>query len=71
MSTDTNKAIIRRYYEELWNGWQLDLAEELIASDIRFRGSLGVQVEGREGFKQYVTRVRAAFLAFSETWVRR
>ncbi|MBI4240227.1 MAG: hypothetical protein HY613_00795 [Candidatus Rokubacteria bacterium] len=52
MGTDANTALIRRYYEELWNGWRLELAEELIASDIRFRGALGVDVEGREGFKQ-------------------
>jgi predicted ester cyclase len=69
MSTEANKAVIHRYYEELWNGWRLDLAENLIASNIRFRGSLGVEVEGREGFKQYVARVRAAFPDFHNTIV--
>ncbi len=54
MSRDANLTLIHRYYEEPWNGWRLDLAESLIATDIRFRGSLGVEVEGREGFKQYV-----------------
>jgi steroid delta-isomerase-like uncharacterized protein len=67
MTRDINCALIRRYYEELWNGWQLDLAESLIASDIRFRGSLGIAVEGREGFKQYMARVRAAFPDFHNT----
>jgi predicted ester cyclase len=67
MTTDANTAVIRRYYEELWNGWRLDLAEEMIATDIRFRGSLGVSVEGREGFKHYVARVRGAFPDFHNT----
>ena len=67
MSQDANLALIRRYYEDLWNGWRVDLAESLIASDIRFRGSLGIEVEGREGFKQYVARVRAAFPDFHTT----
>ncbi len=67
MSRDANLTLIHRYYEELWNGWRLDLAESLIATDIRFRGSLGVEVEGREGFKQYVVKVRAAFPDFHNT----
>jgi steroid delta-isomerase-like uncharacterized protein len=54
-------AIVRRFYEELWNGWNLELADEIVAEDVRFRGSLGATVRGREGFKAYVESVRAAF----------
>lgn len=62
--TEANKAVIRRYYEELWNRWDLAVADEIIASDITFRGSLAVTVEGREGFKQYLALVRSAFPDF-------
>ena len=61
-----NKQIIRRYYHELWNKWNLALANELIASDVSFRGSLAVEVQGLEGFKSYVNMVRAAFPRFSQ-----
>lgn len=67
MSTVENKAVIRRYYEDLWNAWNLDLVEELIAPDITFRGSLGVSVRGRAGFRDYAAAVRTAFPDFHNT----
>jgi steroid delta-isomerase-like uncharacterized protein len=54
-------ATVRRFYDELWNQWNLDLADEVVAADVRFRGSLGTTLEGREAFKRYVAQVRAAF----------
>lgn len=62
-----NKSIVRRYYEDLWNKWDLSRIEDLIAEDILFRGSLGVSVTGREGFKDYVHMVRDAFPDFHNT----
>src|SRR5262245_59063190 len=41
-SLEPNKAIVRRYYHELWNAWNVDLANELISLDVSFLGSLGV-----------------------------
>ncbi len=64
MSRETNKDIIRRYYEDLWNRWDPAVADELISGEIAFRGSLGVTVRGLEGFKGYVRQVRAAFPDF-------
>lgn len=56
-----NEALVRRFYGELWNRWQLDLADEIVSGDLRFRGSLGAECEGRDEFKRYVETVRAAF----------
>jgi|SRR3989304_6578609 len=67
MSLEENKAIVGRYYEDLWNQWNLSLADEIIATDIVFRGSLSVTVQGRDGFKEYVTIVRTAFPNFHNT----
>ncbi len=64
MPANANRNLIRRYYEELWNRWDLEAADELIAPDITFRGSLGIHVRGREGFRQYVRTVRKAFPDF-------
>ena len=48
---EEGKAVVRRYYEDLWNRWDLAKADQLIATDVAFRGSLGVTVQGQEGFK--------------------
>ena len=59
-----NKAVIHRYYDDLWNAWKLDDAASLISPNIEFRGSLGIAVRGIEAFKGYVSTVRAAFPDF-------
>ncbi len=61
---DQNKNLIRRYYVDLWNRWDDAAVDEIIAPDIEFRGSLGVTVSGRDGFRGYVAKVRAAFPDF-------
>jgi steroid delta-isomerase-like uncharacterized protein len=48
-----------RYYEEMWNRWNFDMADELLAADFAFRGSLGREVKGREEFKAYMRLVRS------------
>ncbi len=58
---EQNKAVIRRFYGELWNLWRLQVANEIMSSGVRFRGSLGSTHEGRDDFKRYVEEVRAAF----------
>ncbi len=35
--------MIRRVYDELWNEWNLDLAEEIVSATVRFRGLLAVE----------------------------
>jgi steroid delta-isomerase-like uncharacterized protein len=64
MSLMQNKALVRRYYDQMWNRWDFALAQEFIAADICFRGSLGTSVRGRQGFIQYMRSVRSAFPDF-------
>jgi steroid delta-isomerase-like uncharacterized protein len=59
-----NKAVVRRYYEAMWNRWDCALADELLGEAVAFRGSLGVSVRGREGFREYMHSVRRAFPDF-------
>jgi hypothetical protein len=61
MSGDPSGAVVRRFYEELWNEWKLDTASEIVIVDMRFRGSLGSDLVGREQFLRYVEQVRDAF----------
>lgn len=58
---DQNEAVVRRFYDELWNRWQLGVADEIVSDALRFRGSLGAVCEGRDDFKRYVETVRVAF----------
>jgi steroid delta-isomerase-like uncharacterized protein len=64
MSLEENKSLVRRYYEEMWNRWDLALADDLIGEGLTFRGSLGVVVQGRDGFRDYMRAVRRAFPDF-------
>lgn len=59
--SEANRTVIRRFYDELWNRWDLAVAEEIIAPDVRFRGSLGTTLRGIDPFKRYVEQVRTAF----------
>ena len=53
--------LVRRFYDELWNRWALEVADEILAPDVRFRGTLGTSLVGIDAFKGYVAAVRAAF----------
>src|SRR5260370_40641968 len=64
MQTESCKDLVRRYYEVLWNRWDFALADELIAEPVVFRGSLGITVQGREGFRESMRTVRRAFPNF-------
>jgi steroid delta-isomerase-like uncharacterized protein len=64
MTSEANKALVRRYYEEMWNRWDLSLAEELLAPGLRFRGSLGTEAEGIRGFCRYARGVWLGFPDF-------
>jgi hypothetical protein len=47
---EENEAVIRRFYNELWNGWRLDLIDEIVSGHLCFRGSFGSTHKGRPSF---------------------
>ena len=59
MSTETNKAIVRRYFDQVLNDKRHDLAEEFLADNIELHGS-GL-APGLEVVKQWFTMFAAAF----------
>jgi steroid delta-isomerase-like uncharacterized protein len=62
MSTETNKAIVRRYIEQVWNEGRLDLLEEFFVEDVVTNGIPPVPgLEGLGLVKNGVTRNRTAF----------
>jgi steroid delta-isomerase-like uncharacterized protein len=56
--------LVRRFYADLWNRWDEAAVEDLLDEDFTFRGSLGDEVSGRDGFRGYRDKIRAAFPDF-------
>ena len=61
MSTEENKAVLRRVAEEIFNKGDLAVVDEVIAPNYVYHGSGGQEYKSPEGFKQIVTMFRTAF----------
>ena len=59
MSTETNKATVRRYFEQILNNQRHDLVEEFLAETIELHGT-GL-APGLKAVKQWLTMFAAAF----------
>jgi predicted SnoaL-like aldol condensation-catalyzing enzyme len=57
MSTEQNKAVVRRFIEEILNKQNAALVDELFAADYVNHMMPG----GREGFKQFLPMLRSAY----------
>ena len=63
MSAEENKAVSRRVAEEVFNGGNVDLADELYAPDyVLHDPSLPEDLHGPEGIRQYAAMTLGAFL---------
>jgi steroid delta-isomerase-like uncharacterized protein len=60
MSTEENKAVIRRIVEAM-NSGNLAVADEVIAPNYVYHGTGGQDFKGPEGVKQFITMMRKAF----------
>jgi len=58
--SEQNKAQIRRVIEEVYNQGDLDVVDDVAASDLVIHAS-SKEIHGREGAKQYVAAFRAGF----------
>jgi steroid delta-isomerase-like uncharacterized protein len=52
------EALIERFYTELWNQWDDAVVEQVLAEDFRFRGSMGTQTRGTDGWRSYRDAIR-------------
>jgi steroid delta-isomerase-like uncharacterized protein len=61
--SEENKALVRRYFEEIWDKGNLGLLDELFATSFVRHGPTGTEgeVRGLEGFKGLVSMYRSAF----------
>ena len=56
--------LIERFYDELWNQWNDPVVEDTLSPGFAFRGSLGQETSGRDGWRRYRDLVRAGSADF-------
>jgi steroid delta-isomerase-like uncharacterized protein len=61
MSTERNKAILHRYFEELFNTGNLSVADEIVGLNYLNHNPVPGEPPGREGLKAFITHLRTAF----------
>lgn len=55
---DDIRTLVHRFYDEAWNAWDDGVVEEILADGFVFRGSLGDEVRGRDGWRAYRDKIR-------------
>jgi steroid delta-isomerase-like uncharacterized protein len=60
-TADANKAIVRRFFDEVWNQGQLAVVDEIITPDAVDHSPMPGQQAGAAGVKELVADLRAAF----------
>jgi steroid delta-isomerase-like uncharacterized protein len=58
------RELIDRFYNDLWNRWDDGAVDEVLAEDFVFRGSLGMETAGRDGWRTYRDLIRAGAADF-------
>jgi steroid delta-isomerase-like uncharacterized protein len=66
---ERNKDLILRFFDEMWNPWNFAKADELLAPEIVFKGTLGNEIRGRDAFRAYMRKVQSAFPDFHNSIV--
>jgi ketosteroid isomerase-like protein len=61
MSAKQNKALVRKFFEEVWSKGNVAVVDGLLAPDFVDRSLLPGQESSREGYKRSITQFRAAF----------
>lgn len=61
MSSDENKAVVRRFYTEVLEAGNVSLLSEIAVPDYDEHDPIPGQTNGREGLKQRVEMLRSAF----------
>jgi steroid delta-isomerase-like uncharacterized protein len=66
MSVEQNRAVVRRFVDEVLSTGNLSVADELLAPDFALHGFPGIPPT-REGFDRILTAFRAAFPDWRDT----
>jgi steroid delta-isomerase-like uncharacterized protein len=58
VDAELTRRLVQRFYDRLWNAWDDAAVESTLAEDFTFRGSLGQQTSGRDGWRAYRDKIR-------------
>jgi steroid delta-isomerase-like uncharacterized protein len=58
-------ALVERFYDEVWNDANEKVAREILHEDFHFRGSLGPEERGQDGFIAYMRSIHAALADYT------
>jgi predicted ester cyclase len=56
--------LVERFYGELWNRWDDSAVDGTLSPGFAFRGTLGQETTGRDGWRRYRDMVRAGSADF-------
>jgi predicted ester cyclase len=56
--------LVGRFYGELWNRWDDSAVDDTLSPGFAFRGTLGQETTGRDGWRRYRDMVRAGSADF-------
>jgi steroid delta-isomerase-like uncharacterized protein len=57
-------SLVDQFYQRIWNAGELSAISELLSERFTFRGSLGIELQGRDSFARYVTMIRTALAEY-------
>ena len=61
---EANRLLVNRFYHELWNEHQFEIAEEIMTEDVIFHGALGKETKGITGLIDYIKKLYDTFPDF-------
>ena len=61
MTDHNSRRLVERFYNDMWNRADEDVARAILSPDLAFRGSIGELRQGAEGFILYMRKIHAAF----------
>ncbi len=64
MSASDNQRLVETFFNVMWNRWDDATMRDILDPAIDFRGSIGLQVHGHDGFAGYMQTIRDAFSDF-------
>ena len=64
MNRDEARAVVERFYADIWNRHDKSAIPALLCDDFTFRGSLGDVKSGHDGFRSYLDDVHTALGEF-------